>query len=59
MNETYLATNQIGRTPIHDAAWNGHAEIVKFLAPLTDYPNARDKCGRTLIYWAARAYRNC
>ena len=35
------------------AAQEGHAEIVKILAPLTDNPNAPDEYGETLIYWAA------
>ena len=35
------------------AAENGHTEIVKILAPLTDNPNAPDENGRTPIHWAA------
>ena len=53
MNETYLATNQIGRTPIHWAALRGHVEVVKLLACLTDCPNAPDKNGETPIFMAA------
>ena len=34
------------------AAQEGHAEIVKILAPLTDNPNAPDEYGITPIYWA-------
>ena len=34
-------------TPIHVAAYKGHTEIVKILAPLTD------QYGRTPIWWAA------
>ena len=40
-------------SPIHEAAWNGHIEIVKILAPLTDNPNAPDADGRTPIHKAA------
>ena len=32
---------------------SGHTEIVKFLAPLTDNPNAPNKYGWTPLYWAA------
>ena len=31
----------------------GHTEIVKFLAPLTNNPNAPDDYGYTPIFWAA------
>ena len=41
-------------TPICQAAWCGHTEIVKILAPLTDNPNNPDEDGRTPIYQAAR-----
>ena len=34
------APNQYGSTPIFKAAWFGHTEIVKILAPLTDDINA-------------------
>ena len=34
-------------SPIHEAAWNGHIEIVKILAPLTDNPNAPNNDGKT------------
>ena len=34
-----------GDTPIYWAAYNGHTEIVKLLAPLTDYPNAPNNKG--------------
>ena len=43
-----------GSTPIYRAAWCGHTEIVKILAPLTDNPNNSDEDGRTPIYQAAR-----
>ena len=32
---------------------NGHAEIVKIVAPLTNHPNVPDKDGWTPIHWAA------
>ena len=40
-------------TPINLVAFHGHTEIVKFLAPLTDNPNA-PILGHTPIYMAAR-----
>ena len=42
-----------GKTPINEAAYNGHTEIVKILAPLTDNPNAPYKDGETPIHKAA------
>ena len=33
------------------AAWNGHTEVVKILAPLTDNPNAPNDIGRTPNQW--------
>ena len=47
------APNKLGDTPIHCAAYYGHTEIVKILAPLTDNPNAPNNAGMTPIYWAA------
>ena len=38
---------------IYCTARNGHTEIVKILAPLTDNPNAPNNDGYTPIYWAA------
>ena len=42
-----------GWTPIHRAAMNGHTEVVKILAPLTDNPNAPNDYGWTPIHGAA------
>ena len=39
---------------IYWAAFTGHIEIIKILAPLTDNPNTPDKHGKTPIYWAAQ-----
>ena len=47
------APNKLGDTPIHCAAYYGHTEIVKILAPLTDNPNVPDKDGWTPINIAA------
>ena len=46
--------NNIGKTPIYWAAYNGHTEIVKILAPLTDNANGPSWNGNTPIHWAAR-----
>ena len=45
-------------TPIHEAAQNGHTEIVKILAPMTDNPNAPDKDGQTTptLYYTSIVY---
>ena len=40
-------------TPIYQVAKNGHTEIVKILAPLTDNPNAPNNNGETPIHEAA------
>ena len=37
--------DRYGMTPIYLAADNGHTEIVKILAPLTEDPNAPDNDG--------------
>ena len=51
----HLVTMGILRyTPIYWAAKNGHTEIVKILAPLTDNPNAPNKYGETPIHKAAK-----
>ena len=42
-----------GQTAIYLAASNGHTDIVKTLAPLTDNPNAPNADGRTPILTAA------
>ena len=44
-----------GETPIYRAAWQGHTEIVKILAPLTINPNAPTKMGWTPIAVAKNA----
>ena len=48
------APDKDGNTPIHEATFGGHTEIVKILASLTDNNlNAPNKKGETPIYWAA------
>ena len=42
-------------TPIYWAAFMGHTEIVKILAPLTDNPNAPNNGGTTPIEIAKNA----
>ena len=48
------APNKLGDTPIHCAAYYGHTEIVKILAPLTNNHNAPDVNGMTPIMWARK-----
>ena len=43
------APNKKGSTPILYAAYEGHTEIVKILAPLTDNPNGPNNAGYTPI----------
>ena len=43
----------VGKTPIYDAAFCNHADIVKILASLTDNPNAPIQNGNTPIQVAA------
>ena len=45
--------NKLGETPLHEAARNGHTEIVKIMAPLTDNPNSPANNGVTPIHEAA------
>ena len=40
--------------PIHAAAITGHADVIKYLAPLSKNPNAPDTMGKTPIYLAAK-----
>ena len=55
------APNKLGDTPIHCAAYYGHTEIVKILAPLTDNSNAPYEIGLQHIAekdsWHSRNYR--
>ena len=46
--------DNLGWTPIHEAANYGHTKIVKILAPLTANPNSPDNQGRTSIHVAAK-----
>ena len=43
-----------GRRRIFQAASSGHVEIVRFLIPSTNNPNAANNNGATPIHWAAR-----
>ena len=47
MTDNPNAPDENGKTPIDWAAYNGHTEIVKILAPLTDNPNAPNWLGET------------
>ena len=53
MTSSPNARNNWGQSPINVAANYGHTEIVKILAPLTDYPNDPDAYGWTPILAAA------
>ena len=53
--DNYNAFNQKGKYGrIYEAAFYGHTEIVRILAPLTDNPNAPDENGNTPINMASR-----
>lgn len=47
------ATDELGRTPLHWAAWNGHTGIVKILIEEGANPNATDNDGWTPLHYAA------
>ena len=46
-NENPNAPDKDGKTPIHEAAFRGHKDIVIFLASLTNNPNAPNNKGET------------
>jgi len=47
--------DQWGKTPLHNAAWRGHADVVKWLVdPAGANIHAVDENGRTPLLWAAR-----
>ena len=50
------APNKLGDTPIHCAAYYGHTEIVKILAPLTDNSNAPYEIGHFYLYFTLFMY---
>ena len=52
--DTPNAPNIFGDTPIHEAARNGHLDVVKFLVDFTDTPNAPNMFGNTPIQVAKR-----
>ena len=49
MTDNPNAPNKDGDTPILEAAFFGHTEIVEILAPLTANPNAPNRTGKTPI----------
>ena len=55
MTDNPNAPNKEGilNTPMLVAAYHGYTEIVEFLAPLTNNPNAPNRFGQTPIHWAA------
>jgi ankyrin repeat protein len=42
-----------GRTPLHDAASEGHSRVMSLLVPTSRNLNSRDKTGRTALWEAA------
>ena len=45
--------NEIGSTPIHSAAYNGHFDILEFLCDFNEIPNAPNNRGDTPLHMAA------
>lgn len=46
-----------GDTPLHNAAYSGNTDMVRFLISLGAPVNARDTIGATPLHWAAMADR--
>ena len=44
-----VVDSEDGDTPLHSAAYYGHLDILKFLLPLSENPNYRNKIGETPI----------
>ena len=54
------AAGESGATPLHIAAWHGHAEMVRLLLSLGALVNLRDTAYRTsALGWAAHGSKNC
>ena len=45
---------RLGRTPLHQAAWDGHKEIAELLIAEGADVNAKDAIGTTPLDWAIR-----
>ena len=53
------ATNNFGRTALHDATLAGNLEVVKLLTSYSQCDvNAKDKTGETAAYWARQKGHN-
>ncbi len=54
------AVGESGATPLHIAAWHGHAEMVRLLISVGAPVNLRDTAYRTsALGWAAHGSKNC
>ncbi|KAI1171293.1 ankyrin repeat-containing domain protein [Nemania sp. FL0916] len=51
---SFSAKDKMGRQPLHLAAVRGDMDIFIAVLNLSDKPDERDNCGRSLISWAAQ-----
>ena len=57
--EDFIGTKAFLQTPIWDATWSNHIEVVQLLMGFTEKPNASRNDGATPIYIAAEVINDC